>query len=119
MAIQCVNCIEERSEMVDLVNGLCPKCGADHKEIVRVYDLIAKNNAANRERAAAMPKEVKVVPLSVYAYDTGQGVAVSFGSKLALYTADGVFIRDLSRQEALALITREQVFRALPRGEDR
>ena len=55
----------------------------------------------------------------IYAEETDHGVVVSFGAKWGLYTKEGILIREMSQQEARAIVDAELMYRSLPRGEDR
>ena len=55
----------------------------------------------------------------VYAEETGSGVVVSFGAQWGLYTKEGILLREMSQQEARAVVDKELMWRSLPGGEDR
>jgi hypothetical protein len=55
----------------------------------------------------------------IYAEETGSGVVISFGAKWGLYTKEGILLREMSQQEARAVVDKELMWRSLPGGEDR
>jgi hypothetical protein len=55
----------------------------------------------------------------IYAHETDLGIVVSFGAKWGIYTGDGILRRELSQQDARAIVDRALMCRSLPSGEDR
>jgi hypothetical protein len=42
MAMMCGECLDKKAEFVQLVNGVCPKCGTDYAATADVFNIPVK-----------------------------------------------------------------------------